>query len=521
MTVHLVGAGPGDPGLITVRGAELLARADVVVHDRLVTPALLDLVPPSALVVDVGKGPGIARRQQEITELLVEHGRRGATVVRLKGGDPFVFGRGGEEVEALVAAGVPVEVVPGVSAAIAAPAAAGVPVTHRGLSTSVTVVTGHGGGDGDGDVDWPSLAAAGGTLVVLMGVETRASVARALVAGGRDPGTPVAVVQWGTTGRQRTVRTTLAALDRVDVAAPSAIVVGPVAALALGSIEGRPLHGMTVVVTRPRTAPAALPAALAAAGASVVPLPVTEVVGPADGGAALRGAVATIGRYRWVAFTSANAVAPVLDLLRDARDLAGVRVAAVGPATAAALAERNIVADLVAAGDASGTGLAAAMPPPGPDAPADAPAPGGDAPGAVPPPAAGAVGAAGVARVLFPRAAGARRELPEALAAKGWLVDEVEAYRTVAVPAEELPPAALAAAREATVVVLAAPSAVAATVAVLGPACPPAACIGRTTADAARRAGLAVVAVAASPTPDALVAALADWWGGRRGDASP
>lgn len=234
MTVYLVGAGPGHPELLTLRGAALLGRADVVVHDRLVARELLELAPARALRLDVGKTPGRPTRQADVNALLVEHGRRGATVVRLKGGDPFVFGRGGEEAEALLAAGVPFEVVPGVSSAFAAPAAAGIPVTHRGVSASVTVVTGRVGGPGpSGGVDWASLARAGGTLVVLMGMAERVAVAEALLAAGRPADTAVAVVHWGTTDRQRVVRTTLAGLADVDLPAPATIVVGPVAALAL------------------------------------------------------------------------------------------------------------------------------------------------------------------------------------------------------------------------------------------------------------------------------------------------
>jgi len=233
VTVYLVGAGPGDPGLLTVRGAELLRDADVVVHDRLIGHELLDLVPPAALVIDVGKSPGRPNRQHEINQLLVEHGRTGRLVVRLKGGDPFVFGRGGEEAEELVNAGIDVEVVPGVSSAFAAPAAAGIPVTHRGVSTSVTVVTGHGGHPSV--VDWASIGTTTGTLVVLMGMAERASIAGALLATGRPATTPVAVVHWGTTDRQRVERTTLDRLADVDLPAPAAIVIGPVAALDVAS----------------------------------------------------------------------------------------------------------------------------------------------------------------------------------------------------------------------------------------------------------------------------------------------
>lgn len=250
MTVYLVGAGPGHPELLTLRGASLLGRADVVVHDRLVARELLELAPAGALLLDVGKTPGHPGHpgrpgrtghlghqghQADINALLVEHGRRAATVVRLKGGDPFVFGRGGEEAEALLAAGVPFEIVPGVSSAFAAPAAAGIPVTHRGVSASVTVVTGRAGGPGtSAGVDWATVAHGDGTLVVLMGMAERAAVAEALLAAGRPADTAVAVVHWGTTDRQRVVRTTLDGLADVDLPAPATIVVGPVAALALG-----------------------------------------------------------------------------------------------------------------------------------------------------------------------------------------------------------------------------------------------------------------------------------------------
>jgi uroporphyrin-III C-methyltransferase len=235
VTVSLVGAGPGDPGLLTRRGAELLGRAEVVVHDRLIAPELLGLAPPGAELIDVGKSPGASADQSEINAQLIDLGRSGREVVRLKGGDPFVFGRGGEEAEALRNAGIDFEVVPGVSSAFAAPAAAGIPVTHRGLATSVSVVTGHvGDPSAPGGVDWGSLGRAGGTLVILMGMSERARISEALIRSGRDADTPVAVVHWGTTVRQEVARTTLAGLVAVELPAPSIIVVGPVASLDLG-----------------------------------------------------------------------------------------------------------------------------------------------------------------------------------------------------------------------------------------------------------------------------------------------
>jgi uroporphyrin-III C-methyltransferase len=238
VTVYLVGAGPGDPGLLTVKGADLLQRAEVVVHDRLVSAEVLALARPEAVRIDVGKrlGTGTAgadRRQREIIRLLVEHGRRATVVVRLKGGDPFVFGRGGEEAAALEAAGVPWEVVPGVSSAIGVPAAAGIPLTHRGLASSFTVVTGQMSdrapqGVSGSEPDWEALAATGGTLVILMGMASLPAIAASLVGAGRSPDTPCAVISEGTTPRQRTVRTTLGRLPEVGLGAPGVVVVGPV-----------------------------------------------------------------------------------------------------------------------------------------------------------------------------------------------------------------------------------------------------------------------------------------------------
>ncbi len=238
MTVYLVGAGPGDPGLLTLRGAELLRSADVVLYDRLVSSDVLCLARSDALCIDVGKRPGTDsagadHRQDDIGRLLVEHGRTAAIVVRLKGGDPFVFGRGGEEIEILERAGIAWEIVPGVSSALGVPGAAGIPATHRGLASSVTIVTGqtrHAGepSDCEHEPDWEALARTGGTLVILMGMASRAAIAAALIDAGRGPDTPVAVIQNGTTATERTVRTTLARLPEVDLGPPAVIVVGPV-----------------------------------------------------------------------------------------------------------------------------------------------------------------------------------------------------------------------------------------------------------------------------------------------------
>jgi len=234
MTVYLVGAGPGDPGLITVKGAQVLGRADVVVYDRLSVAALLDLAPPEAERISVGKAPGRAEvSQPDINALLVERGRRGGTVVRLKGGDPFVFARGGEEAAALRDAGVPFEVVPGVSSAVAVPAYAGIPVTLRSTALAFTVVTGHHDPTTSSEVDWEALARTGGTLVILMGAANMARIAVRLLAGGLAADTPVAAVHWGTTPQQAVVRTTLGDVGHHRLPAPSTIVVGAVAGIDL------------------------------------------------------------------------------------------------------------------------------------------------------------------------------------------------------------------------------------------------------------------------------------------------
>jgi uroporphyrinogen III methyltransferase/synthase len=510
VTVYLVGAGPGDPGLLTRRGAQLLARADVVLYDRLVSPALLDLAPPSAELIDVGKdpdsavGPG-AERQEEIARLLVDHGRRAAVVVRLKGGDPFLFGRGGEETEVLTAAGVGWEVVPGVTSAFGVPAVAGIPVTQRGVASSVTVVTGRvGDREGTTGVDWSALARAGGTLVILMGMTTRAAVAAALIGGGRAPDTPAAVIERGTTPSQRVVRTTLAGLADVDLGSPAVIVVGSVAALGADAAPGGwggPLAGRTVVATRSGARAKNLLDALERAGATVVELALTRQVDAADGGSALRAAVASVerGEFRWVVLTSVNAVDRFMAALRDARALAGVGVAAVGPATADALRKAGVEPDLVPA-EHSARGLVEEFPTA--DAAADS--------------AEGSTAGEG-RRVLFPAADLAPGTIPVGLSEKEWDVVRVEAYRTVPLSAPE--PAVLARAGAADAVVFTATSSVQAFAALRTPEGAPVpvprhvVCIGPTTAEAARAAGMAGVHEAWGSTAEGIVAELVGHFG--------
>ncbi len=477
MTVFLVGAGPGDPGLITVRGAQVLARADVVVHDRLAEASLLDLAPATAERIDVGKSPGGPVRQDEINALLVERGRAGQAVVRLKGGDPFVFGRGGEEAAALLAAGVPFEVVPGISAAVGVPAYAGIPVTHRGLSTSFTVVTGHSRHKVDDDIDWEALARVGDTIVVLMGVAHRAEIAHRLMAGGAPSDTPVAAVRWGTRPDQRTIRTTLAELHACPLEPPVTLIIGQVAALDLPWFESRPLFGRRVVVTRARHQASGLVERLRAAGAEAVEVPTIEIADPDDGGEALRAAATQVRGYDWVCFTSPNAVERFLACLSDARAFGDVRVAAVGPGTSAALAAAGIVADLVPERSLA-EGLVATFP-----------------------------HGSGGGRVLLPQAAAARPVLADGLTAKGWTVDIAHAYRTFpTTPSPDL----LASAAKADAIAFTSASTVTSYLAAAGPgAVPPVvACIGPVTAAAAEAEGLPVTVIATDHSLDGLVAAL-------------
>jgi uroporphyrinogen III methyltransferase / synthase len=360
--VYLVGAGPGDPGLLTRRGAELLGRADVVVYDHLASPRLLDLAPESALRVCAGKSIGhCTLTQDEINEVLVAHARRGLTVVRLKGGDPFVFGRGAEEAEHLREAGIPFRVVPGVTAAVGVTAYAGVPITHRDAASAVAIVTGHGDPEappapGRNGLDWPSLARFPGTLVVYMGVTHLAALCRTLVREGKPGATPAALIGSGTLARQRTVVGTLDDLaDRVAASGlgpPALLVVGEVVARrpALNWFEGLPLFGQRIVVTRPAGEADDSAGVLEGSGAEVLVAPTVEILPPADYAEVDR-AIGRLDDFDWLVFTSGNGVRHFLDRLgalgRDLRALGPLKLAAIGPATAEALADYRLRADLV------------------------------------------------------------------------------------------------------------------------------------------------------------------------------
>ena len=366
--VYLVGAGPGDPGLITVKGLRCLQQADVVVYDRLLDPSLLQAAPEAAERVFVGKERGRqALTQEKINRLLVDRAAVGKLVTRLKGGDPFVFGRGGEEALALARHGIPFEVVPGVTSAIGAAAYAGIPVTHRGVASFFTVVSGsEDPSKAQSSVPWDALARAGGTLVVLMGWAALESILDTLQREGMSPTTPVALVQWGTWPTQRTVTGTLAnavAQGReVGLEPPVVAVIGPVVALRdqLAWFDRRPLSGKRVLITRSRTQGSRLRVLLEELGAQPLELPAIEVA-PLEDYSKLDAALARLADFRWVIFASVNGVDAIFDRLEqqrgDARALGNAQVAAIGPATADALARRGIRADFMPSRSVSETVL--------------------------------------------------------------------------------------------------------------------------------------------------------------------
>jgi uroporphyrinogen III methyltransferase / synthase len=479
-TVYLVGAGPGDPGLLTARALELLRGADVVLHDRLIPFEALRETREDALVVDVGKIGGGEQVPQEATNaLLLEHARAGRSVVRLKGGDPFVFGRGGEEAQLLIAEGVPVEIVPGITAGIAAAAYAGVPVTQRGMASAVAFVTGHEDPrKPESSVDWPALAAFPGTLVFYMGMRALPRIAQRLTEEGRDAGEPVAVVERGTMADQRVVTGTLADIaERVQeagVGAPAVMIVGPVAGLRdeLAWRERRPLAGLRIVVTRARPQASGLAATLTDLGAIVTRAPAIAIHPVEVELPDLRG-------YDLVCLTSVNGVDRLFELVRDARSLAGPTIAAIGPGTAERLRTHGIVADVVPA-RAVGEGLLEA------------------------------VAGLDARRAIVLRAREGRDVLPDGLRERGVEVDVVTLYETRPEPLDEETRAAVLGADWIT---FTAGSAVRSLVAAVGGAQalrggPKLASIGPITSGALREAGLEPDLEAAEHTPDGLVAAL-------------
>jgi uroporphyrinogen III methyltransferase / synthase len=488
--VYLVGAGPGDPGLITLRAMELIRSAEVIVHDRLIPRGALDQAPAGAELIYAGKQPGEAEiPQEEIESVMVARARAGLSVVRLKGGDPFVFGRGGEEAEALAAAGIPFEVVPGVTAGVAGAAYAGIPVTHRDDSSAVAFVTGHEDpAKPESGLDWDALAAFPGTLVIYMGVRRLGEIAERLIAAGRPAAEPTAAVERGTLPGQRTIAAPLAELaqaaEDADLRAPAVVIVGPVAARrdAIAWLERRPLHGRRVVVTRARAQASGLARTLAALGAEVVELPAIRIEPRLDSDE-VRHAVDEIYSYALVCLTSPNGVRLLFEALanagRDARALANATVAAIGPGTAATLRDHGVIADVVPERSVA-EALVEAL--------ADVDVTGRP--------------------VLIARAAEARDVLPDALRERGADVDVISLYETVA---EQPRPDALEAARDADYVTFTSSSTVRNFVEAVGDGFPDGArvvSIGPITSEAAREAGLEVHVEAERHDPEGLVEAL-------------
>ncbi len=412
---YLAGAGPGDLGLVTLRVKELLEKAEVVVFDYLCNQEMLKWVKDGVEIIYAGKKAGNhTMRQEDINALLVEKTRAGHTVLRLKGGDPFLFGRGGEEAEALAEAGLRFEIVPGVTSAIAAPAYAGIPVTHRDFTSSVTIFTGHEDPlKADTALDYARIASLPGTKVMLMGIERMGPITDELQKHGMDPQTPVALVRWGTTGRQETLEGTLgniaSRIREVGFSAPAVAVFGEVATLRhkLGWFEKRPLSKKKIVVTRTRQQAGVLSAALRELGSDVYELPTIRIEPPVD----LRSfaeLVQDVHRYDWLVFTSPNGVSAFFEmfykLYSDAREIGGVRIAAIGPATAKRVREFHLAVDLQPSEFVAEAIIKEFK---------------------------AKVGDVENQRILLARAEQARDVLPKELAKMGAIVDEAIAYRTV------------------------------------------------------------------------------------------
>ena len=414
--VYLVGAGPGDPKLITLRGIECLQRADVVIYDLLINVKVLEHCPAHTKKIYGGKMIGEQQqRQAEIDDLMIQHARAGKTVVRLKGGDPFIFGRGGEEALTLVEAGIDFEVVPGITSAIAAPAYAGIPLTHRNYSSSVAVVTGHSAAlKADSTIHWEQLATGVDTLVILMGVGHLREIAGRLIQYGRSPDTPISLVHWGTTPQQKTLEGTLADIaqqaEAVNFRNPAAIVVGDVNILRqqLGWFDRKPLFGRRIIVTRARAQASDFAECLESYGAEVIQFPTIETQ-PIPDNAALDRAIDQLSTYNWVIFTSVNAVEYFYHHLwvngKDTRSFGNARICAVGQKTVVALNQIGIRADYIPS-QYRGAVLAAELE---------------DVAGQ---------------KILLPRASIAADDLPNGLQERGAIVDAIPIYETVKAGAE-------------------------------------------------------------------------------------
>jgi len=494
-TADAAWAGPGDPRLITLRGVECIREADVIVYDYLVSPEILAHAGESVRRIYAGKqGGDHTLSQQEINRLLVEEAQRGFVVARLKGGDPFVFGRGGEEVEVLREAGIPFEVIPGVTSAVAVPAYAGIPLTHREHTSSVAFVTGHEDPTKEkSDLDWKALSGIG-TLVFLMGVRNLPAIAENLIRCGKPAETPAALIRWGTTPDQETLTGTLADIAKKageqGFTPPAILVVGTVASLreTMNWFEKKPLFGRGIVITRPEAQAERLSELLRAQGARVIPFPVIRIVPPEDR-MPLDQALDRLETYAWIVFTSANGVSFFFRRLgergRDIRDLKGIRIATIGPATAAAIGAMGIRVDLVPEEFIS-EGIVRTF---------------------------AGENIRGL-RILLPRAEEARDVIPEGLAKMGAETDVVTAYRTVRSDRDASEISPLLERGKIDVITFTSPSTVNHFLGIMGagfrlPDGVRIACIGPVTADAARRAGLRVDILQERYTIPELVDAIA------------
>ena len=414
--MYLVGAGPGDAGLLTLRGAELLRRADVVIYDVLANPDLLRLAPRTAEFIPRGsRTTDKALTQDQLNALMISKAEEGKCVVRLKGGDPYIFGRGGEEAEELVAAKIPFEVVPGVSSIVAAPNYAGIPLTHRGVASTFTVLTGHEDPEKESsDLNYAEIARIPGTKIVLMGLKRLREVTEQLVAHGMPPQTPVAIIRRGTTGAQQSIEGTLATIADIaakeKITAPAITIVGDVVKLRknLNWFENRPLFGQRIVVTRTREQASQLSKQLHDLGAEVLEIPTIKIVPPSeDRRQDLIDGLLELNSYNWLVFTSPNGVTAFFDLFfkrfQDLRDIGGARIAAIGPATAAKLKELHLQVDLMP-DEALGSKIAAAF---------------------------DKFETVENLKVCLLRAEVANRELPQALEELGAIVDDIPVYKTV------------------------------------------------------------------------------------------
>jgi len=497
--VYIIGAGPGDPGLMTLKGAKCLQEAEVVIYDHLISPELLDMARRDARLIYAGKEGGRhTLSQAQINERLLEEAGSGRVVARLKGGDPFVFGRGGEEAEELVRAGIPFEVVPGVTSAISVPAYAGIPLTHRRFTASVAFVTGHEDPlKEQSEINWKALAGMG-TLVFLMGVRNLPQIAASLVSQGKKPDTPAAMIRWGTTVDQETLTGTLADIaERAEAAGfkpPAILVVGGVVGLRkdLNWFETQSLFGKGVVITRPEPQAASMATLLRDAGARVIAFPTIRIA-PPESWDGLDAAIQRLETYAWLIFTSANGVHYFLERLRaagkDLRDLKGIRLCTIGPATAAVLEGQGLRVDLVPETYLS-EGVVAAFE---------------------------RYNLSGQ-RILLPRAEKARDVIPDGLARRGAFVDVVTAYRTVNSGRKATELAEQIARGHVDVLTFTSPSTVTNFLEIMGPEFLPipagirVACIGPVTAAAARKAGLPGDILQETYTVQGLVESLKDFF---------